>query len=92
MNLQDRYERMIKDAHAFCAQSLSKLDHHDLPNRVDTFMQQHGVDEESDSNDKFTSDLVRKLRKVAVTHSKESVSKLVHFLEKCPERYENYRE
>lgn len=92
MDLQHKYERILKDARSFCAQSLSKLDKHDFASRVEKFIEDHQVLTEESHMDRFTNDLVRRLRKVAVTHSKESLSKLVHFLDNCPEKFEDYRD
>lgn len=89
-DLQQRYERIVKDAGSFCARSLTKLDKHDFGEWVGEFIEAHNLGEDEGELKLFSNDLTRRLQNAARTHSKESLSKLINFLENCPDSYENY--
>lgn len=94
MDYQKSYNRILKEAHSFVASHVYDLNNHKMEDLVSGFILQHlshldDISEEHITN--FRKDFERKFAKLAHNHNKEAVSKFVHFLDNCPEKYTDYK-
>jgi hypothetical protein len=90
---QKQYTHIKKEARTLVVQSLSKLNEHTLIDSIKQFGKMHidVIITEDVTFLKFLKDLGRRMNKLGKNHSKESASKLLHFIENCPKEYVKYR-
>lgn len=95
MESQKKYEHLIKATHAFTLKALTMLDQKDsLSQKTHSFIDEtiKVVDfSESANLEKFVADITKKLNKIVKVPTKTNVSKILQFLENCPDECVKYR-
>jgi hypothetical protein len=94
MDYQKKYDHVRKEASKFALKAANQLDKHDFANHVNKFLDVNTKDLRNHDDvhlAKFCKDFERRMNNLAKNHSKESLSKFLHYLDNCPSNYEDYK-